>query len=466
MSVLGLSQVGINNASPDPSSILDVTATDKGMLIPRMPLASIQSIDSPAQGLMVFETSSNVFMYYTGAQWIEIGESLQRDNFKLIKSIADLAEEDTGSVYQLDTNTLYQINGTILLDKPINLNNAYLEGSDSIEDIILNTGTGAMFDGSTGGSIRNLTMSGNGSNSIFNLVGTDNSQTLLLNNNIIANSSSVGTIERFELVFFSITQFVQNGSGIISNTNTSFQMSTVFWTTSNTGTFLTIDGNHDNIQLAAGRIEVGSSETGLDVSSNPSITDSASMSEISFVGAGTFVDAYTVGSYPGYNFNNRWVVRCPGIPLESDSNAAANIYFTGSLTTGFTQTITNNTAVEIQGNGSFNGTNLYRFSTGTPANEIVYEGRDRRFVQVNASLSIRVTGATGDFYAFSIAVDGNIIVETNAVVQINSDTNVQNISLNGEIEIEPGERIQIFAQRLTGFGDDGLVVFSENFSVQ
>ena len=68
-------QVGINenNTNPDASSMLDVSSTDKGLLIPRMNSTNRQNINNPATGLMVFDTTTNSFWYYTTA-WQEIGK--------------------------------------------------------------------------------------------------------------------------------------------------------------------------------------------------------------------------------------------------------------------------------------------------------------------------------------------------------------------------------------------------------
>lgn len=68
--------VGINTNGnpPDPSAILDLSSTSKGMLIPRMASWERASISSPAQGLMVYDTGSRTFWYFDGI-WREIGGS-------------------------------------------------------------------------------------------------------------------------------------------------------------------------------------------------------------------------------------------------------------------------------------------------------------------------------------------------------------------------------------------------------
>ena len=51
--------IGIGTTTPDASSALDVTATNKGLLIPRMNTASMLAIASPANGLMIYDTQTN-----------------------------------------------------------------------------------------------------------------------------------------------------------------------------------------------------------------------------------------------------------------------------------------------------------------------------------------------------------------------------------------------------------------------
>ncbi|MCT2409424.1 hypothetical protein NZD88_17880 [Chryseobacterium antibioticum] len=56
-SVSLFSQVGINTTTPDPSSILDIVSTNKGLLIPRISLTGstdVTTIPNPANGLLVY----------------------------------------------------------------------------------------------------------------------------------------------------------------------------------------------------------------------------------------------------------------------------------------------------------------------------------------------------------------------------------------------------------------------------
>jgi hypothetical protein len=57
-------QLGINNQNPDESSIIDMYSTTKGMLTPRMNTQKRDSIVLPAQGLLIYNTTSSIFNYY------------------------------------------------------------------------------------------------------------------------------------------------------------------------------------------------------------------------------------------------------------------------------------------------------------------------------------------------------------------------------------------------------------------
>ncbi|MFT3912056.1 MAG: hypothetical protein QM737_21705 [Ferruginibacter sp.] len=63
-------QVGIGINPPDPSAMLHVQSTDKGILIPRMTEAQRLAIQNPVEGLEVYQTNNTKgFWYYTDGQW-------------------------------------------------------------------------------------------------------------------------------------------------------------------------------------------------------------------------------------------------------------------------------------------------------------------------------------------------------------------------------------------------------------
>ena len=69
--------MGISNAAitPDPSSILEMRTTDKGILIPRMTTAERDIISLPATGLMLYNTSTNQYNFYNGSAWVFWGSA-------------------------------------------------------------------------------------------------------------------------------------------------------------------------------------------------------------------------------------------------------------------------------------------------------------------------------------------------------------------------------------------------------
>ncbi len=63
--------MGIGTLVPDPSSLLDLTADDKGFLVPRMTTVQKLAIISPATGLLVYDITTNSFWYFNGIIWVE-----------------------------------------------------------------------------------------------------------------------------------------------------------------------------------------------------------------------------------------------------------------------------------------------------------------------------------------------------------------------------------------------------------
>ena len=67
--LLHAQQVGINTNQPDPSAALDVVATDKGLLVPRLSTAQRNGIANPALGLQIFNTDTECLEVYFSTGW-------------------------------------------------------------------------------------------------------------------------------------------------------------------------------------------------------------------------------------------------------------------------------------------------------------------------------------------------------------------------------------------------------------
>ncbi|MEO0726551.1 MAG: hypothetical protein AAFZ63_18550, partial [Bacteroidota bacterium] len=72
-----VAQVAINadGSTPDPTAMLDISSTEKGILIPRMTTSERTIITTPATGLLVYDTDTGSFWYYENSQWQEISTS-------------------------------------------------------------------------------------------------------------------------------------------------------------------------------------------------------------------------------------------------------------------------------------------------------------------------------------------------------------------------------------------------------
>ena len=63
-------QVGINTTSPHPSAALEVYATNKGFLPPRLTTAQRDAIDPKPAGLMIYNTDLSCMQYWNATTWI------------------------------------------------------------------------------------------------------------------------------------------------------------------------------------------------------------------------------------------------------------------------------------------------------------------------------------------------------------------------------------------------------------
>lgn len=80
--VLSFSQnIGIGTTSPDPSAALDISAANKGVLVPKVALVNTtlaSPVTNPAIGLLIYNTTvdtelSSGFYYWNGSLWEKIG---------------------------------------------------------------------------------------------------------------------------------------------------------------------------------------------------------------------------------------------------------------------------------------------------------------------------------------------------------------------------------------------------------
>lgn len=76
ISMYSSAQVGIGTSNPDATAVFEIQSTSKGLLIPRLSKIQRDAINSPAVGLLLYQTDNNPGFYYYNASntWIRIGE--------------------------------------------------------------------------------------------------------------------------------------------------------------------------------------------------------------------------------------------------------------------------------------------------------------------------------------------------------------------------------------------------------
>ena len=65
----GKAQVGINTATPDASAVLDLVSQQKGLLPPRMSQVQRNAIVAPAEGLIIYNTTTKCAEVKTPTGW-------------------------------------------------------------------------------------------------------------------------------------------------------------------------------------------------------------------------------------------------------------------------------------------------------------------------------------------------------------------------------------------------------------
>ena len=81
-------QVGIGTVSPNPSSVLDIGSSNKGILIPRMTSVEREAIATPVSGLLVYQTNPPTGFYYFNSNWIRLANMVDLAQFTPIYGFA------------------------------------------------------------------------------------------------------------------------------------------------------------------------------------------------------------------------------------------------------------------------------------------------------------------------------------------------------------------------------------------
>lgn len=145
-STVNAQNVGINaNGSlPDSSAILDVSSNTSGLLIPRMTEAERDAIALPANGLQVYNLTSNTIDVFKGTEWKSLQYYKPGSNLVYVSCLGDLPEPNSDEIL-LESDKMYVFSGMVNISPNfININGAGLKGTDPSKDGILSSVNGAV----------------------------------------------------------------------------------------------------------------------------------------------------------------------------------------------------------------------------------------------------------------------------------------------------------------------------------
>ncbi len=213
------SQVGIGTSTPSNSAKLEVSATDKGFLPPRIALTSTASaspISSPATGLLIYNTATagsapnNVipgYYYWDGSSWNRFSTTTQLSSSTITVTATttspNLGTRNIDKTYAIDNGLIKTI--TVQLGYPGSTSGSgdYIFSLPSGVSFNTNSGfnptlTGSLWSPSVGEMAKyfipargGVVQNGSWSNEIFVIPYSSTTYRIVSNNN---NTNSFGTV--------------------------------------------------------------------------------------------------------------------------------------------------------------------------------------------------------------------------------------------------------------------------------
>ncbi|WP_144428957.1 fibrinogen-like YCDxxxxGGGW domain-containing protein [Chryseobacterium sp. StRB126] len=105
-------QIGIGSSTIDPSAQLDITASNRGLLVPRMSKNERSAIVSPANGLLIYNTTTNCFNYYitSTSRWQSLCGTYEPASFNIVSCAPPTGPSGTFTAgAALNSNNTYTI---------------------------------------------------------------------------------------------------------------------------------------------------------------------------------------------------------------------------------------------------------------------------------------------------------------------------------------------------------------------
>ena len=198
-------QVSINNdnASPDPSAMFDIQSNNRGFLMPRMTEGNRLSINSPANGLFLYQTDEDSRFYYNEGtpglpEWAKVG--IQTSNL-ICEARIPIDSVFNGTNYIINESGSYYLTGNITISVG-NVDGIQIDANNVTLDL-----NGYTLDGDD-----------TGSDGIF-VVG-DHSN-IIIKNGVVANWDRQGVLASTadQSIFIDLIVRNNNGNGLVADDN-------------------------------------------------------------------------------------------------------------------------------------------------------------------------------------------------------------------------------------------------------
>jgi hypothetical protein len=449
-------KIGDNPTVIDANSLVEMESATKGFLGPRVPLSSITSVapltGTVPEGMLVYSiggTLQNGFYYWNGIRWVLMGQG--RSKYVLVKTVNDFPAPVAG-VITLATGTLYEVNGSITMTSMINLNGNNLIGKDAGNDKLIYTpGTGSLFTGASGGTIKQLTLTAPTTGAkLFNIDALGVNTNFFMENCYLLGNKDIGLIKGFGgTVFIETMACFSNTAGFTFQDNQNVLLSNMLWDISNFNTYEKFVGTFGIIQIRGGvrRTSLANTVTALDISGITSLTV-GEVKVVMYTGTGTYVNG---------TFSNAWEVESSGISTEKDDVATGNMYLTTPVTTTFSGV---NTPTKVL--GTTTAVNLFRV-TSPASNRLTYAGAKTRSFVVTGAMSI-TSSTNNNYYTIYIAKNGVIQAQSAQTQKIANGADQGAFSITCTVTMAPNDYIELWISNNTSTAS--AVVQTSNIAIK